>query len=149
MKYFCWKVNSFLWGLRTLQISYKLKFSFNLMISDKLCFWEEDSLPQIHFWPIWSMLFYVFFCNMIRVNHFLYRFIISSHLVSSFPLVRSLHIPYANVSIESIDSIFLSSINYEAVLLISSAKTLFRSFLNLCFVFNIDLLFLMNSLQFF
>ena len=45
VKCFCWKVNSFLWGLHTLQISHRLKFSFNLMTLDKLCFLIRGLLP--------------------------------------------------------------------------------------------------------
>ena len=51
--------------------------------------------------------------------------------------------------IESIDCILLSSFELNAILLISSVKTLCLSLFNLCWVLNIDLLFLMNSLQFF
>ena len=47
VKCFCRKVNSFLWGLRTLQISQRLKFWFNLMISDKLFF--EKGTPSCRF----------------------------------------------------------------------------------------------------
>ena len=90
--------------------------------------------------------FYVFFCNIIKVNHFSYRFTTLLHLVSSFPLTRSLLVPYAYASIESNDCFHLSSFELNAVLLISSVKTLCLSLLNLCCVFNIDLLFLMNLL---
>ena len=100
-------------------------------------------------WPIWIMFFYVFFCNIIKVNHFLYRFIILLHLISSFSLTRSLLFSYAYISIESIDCILLSSFELKAILLISSVKTLCFSLLNLCCVFNIDLLFLMNFYHFF
>ena len=62
----------------------------------------------------------------------------------SFSLTRSLFVPYAYVSIKSIDCILLSSFELKAILLISSVKTLYLSLLNLRCVFNIDLLFLMN-----
>ena len=60
--------------------------------------------------------------------------------------VKSLFIPYAYVSIESIDCILLSSSEPKAILLIFSVKTLCLSLLNFCCVFNISLLFFMNSL---
>ena len=62
-----------------------------------------------NFWPIWIMFFYVFFCNIIKVDHFLYHLIILLHLISSFLLARSLLVLYAYVSSELIDCILLSS----------------------------------------
>ena len=93
--------------------------------------------------------YFVFFYNIIKINHFLYLFIILLHLISSFPLTISLLVPYAYLSIELIDCILLSSFELKAILFISSVKTLCLSLLNLCCVFNINLLFLMNSLLFF
>ena len=93
-------------------------------------------------WPIWIMLFYIFFCDIIKVNRFLNRFIILLHLIRSFSLTRSF---LAYVYIESIDCILLSSFDFKAILLISSVKTLCLSLLNLCCVFRINLLFLINS----
>ena len=55
-------------------------------------------------------------------------------------------VPYAYVSIESIDYILLSLFELKAILLISSVKTLCLSLLNLFCVFNINLLLFMNSL---
>ena len=43
--------------------------------------------------------------------------------MSSFPLTRSLLVPYAYVSTESIDCILLSSIELKEILLLSSVKT--------------------------
>ena len=97
-------------------------------------------------WPIWIMFFHVFFCNIIKVDHFLYRFIILLHLISSFSLTRSSLVPYVYVSIESIDCTILSSFELKANSLISSVKALCLSLLNLCCVLNIDLLFPMNCL---
>ena len=88
------------------------------------------------------MLCFLFY--IIKVNHFLYRFIILLHLISSFSLTRSLLVPYAYVSIETIDSILLLSLELKAILLISSVKVLCLSLLNICCVFNIDLLFLIS-----
>ena len=94
----------------------------------------------------WDYVLLFFFCNIIKVNHSSYRFIILLHLISSFSLTRSLLGPYAYVSVESIDCILLSSFELKAVLLIPSVKTSCLSLLNICCVFNIDLLFFMNSL---
>ena len=90
-----------------------------------------------------------FFCNIFKVNHFLYHFIALSHSVSSFSLTRSLLVAYAYVSIKSIDSLLLSSFELKAILLISLVKTLCLSLLNLCGVFDINLLFFMNYLWYF
>ena len=95
------------------------------------------------------MFFYVFFCNVIKVNNFLYCFISLLHLISSFSLTRSLLVPYAYVSIETIDCILLSSFELKTILLISSAKTLWLSLLNYFCVCNINSLFFMNSLWLF
>ena len=72
----------------------------------------------------------------------MYRFIILLHLISSVLITRSLLIPNAYVSIQSIDCILLLSFELKAILLISSVKTLCLSLLNLCCVFNINLLLL-------
>ena len=48
------------------------------------------------------MFFCVFFCNIVKVNHFLYRVIILLHSISSFLLTRYLLVPYAYISIKSI-----------------------------------------------
>ena len=90
-------------------------------------------------------VFYVFFCYIIKVKHFCDFFIILLHLMSSFLHSRSLLIPCAYVSIESIDRILLSSFEIEAILLNSSVKAFCFSLLNLCYVFSISLLFFMNS----
>ena len=101
-------------------------------------------------WPIQFTFFYILFDNIIKVNHFfLYPFIILLHLISFFSLTRPLLVPYAYVSFKSIDCILLSSFELKAILSISSVQTLCLSLLNLYSVFNIDFLFLMNSLLFF
>ena len=79
----------------------------------------------------------------------MYRFIILLHLISSFSLTRTLLVPYAYVSIKSIEWILLSSFELKGIFLISSVKTLCLSLLNICCVFNINLLFLMNTLWYF
>ena len=95
-----------------------------------------------YLWPVWIM----FFC-IIKVNHFLYLFIILLHLISSFSLARSLIVPYAYVSIESIDCILLLSFQLKEFLLISSVKSFCLPHLKLCCISNIDLFFI-NSLWF-
>ena len=63
------------------------------------------------------------------------------HLISSVLHLRSLLVPCANVSIESIDCILSSSLQLKAAFSISSVKSFYLSILNLCCVFNISLLF--------
>ena len=46
MKWLCWKKNSFLWGLCTLQISHRLKVLFNLML-DEPCFFRKGLPPPL------------------------------------------------------------------------------------------------------
>ena len=82
-----------------------------------------------------------FLCSVIKIDHFLHRFIMLLHLVSSFLHIKSLHVPHASVSIESFDCILLSSLALNAILLTFSVNTLCFSLLNLCCVFNINLLF--------
>ena len=84
--------------------------------------------------------------NVIKVDHFLYRFIILLHHISLLSLTKFLLVPYAYVSIESIDCILLSLFELKAILLISSVRTLCLSLLKLCCIFNIDLLFFINYL---
>ena len=98
-------------------------------------------------WPIWVMLFYFFFCIIIRFNLFFCRFIILLHLISSFSFIRTFLLLYASVSIESFYCIFLLSFKLKAILLISSVKRLSLSLLNLSCVLNINLSFFMNSLR--
>ena len=91
-------------------------------------------------WEFKANLDYVFcffFYNIIKFNHF----IILLHLISSLSLTKYLFVAYAyRISIELIDCILLSSLELKGVLLISLVKTLCRSLLNFCCIFNIDLL---------
>ena len=98
-------------------------------------------------WPIWIKLFYVFLCNIIKINLLFVSILL--HLISSFLLTRSLLDPHEYVSMESIDCILLSSFELKQILLTASVKTLSLSLSNICCVFNIDLSFFMNSLYFF
>ena len=109
--------------------------SFHSFLFRIKCVWMIENL-----WPICIIFFYVFFCNL-KVNHFLYCFIMFLYLVSSFSLTRSLLIPYAYVFIISIDCILSVSFDFKVILLISSVKTLYLSLSYLCFVFNINLFF--------
>ena len=111
--------------------------SFQLLI---FCINDHEFLTNL------IMFFCFFFYNNIKVNHVLFRFIILLHLISSWSLTISLLVPYAYISIEWIDCILLSSFELRAILLISSVRTLYRSLLNHCCIFNIDLLFFINSL---
>ena len=88
--------------------------------------------------PIWIMFCYVFFC-IIKAKHFFYCFIILSHLISSFSFTRSFFVPYTySFLVPSIESFYCLPLSpFQAILLISSAKTLCLSLLNLCCVFNI------------
>ena len=85
---------------------------------------------------------------IIKFTNLLSRFVkLHNMFYFTFLHTRSLLISYAYVSIESIDSILLSSFEVKAIFLIFSIKTLCVSLLNLCCVFNISLLFFMNSLR--
>ena len=96
----------------------------------------------------WIMLFHVFFCSIIKINHFVNRFFILLRLISPLSLNRSFLAPYAYVSIESIDFILSSSFELKAILLISFVKTFCFALLNICCLFDINILFLMDSLCF-
>ena len=118
-----------------------------IKLNNELVF--PDSEPPIinilwtirNLWPIWFMFFYVFFCNIIKINDFLHRFTILLRLIFSFFHRSSLFIPCAYVSTESIDYVLLSSFELNSILLISSVKTLCISLLNLC-CFNTILFFM-------
>ena len=75
--------------------------------------------------------FYVFFCNIVIVNHFLYCFIILLHLFF-FLCITSSFVPYVYVSIESIDCIILSSLALNAIMLTSLVSPLCLPLLDLC-----------------
>ena len=81
------------------------------------------------------------FCNIIKINSFCITSLYCYIEYFLFHLLDLLLIPYAYVSIKSIDYILLSLFELEAILLISSLKTLCISFLDLCYVFNIYLFF--------
>ena len=86
-----------------------------------------------------------FFYSIIKANHFLYHFVILLHLFSSYPVTRSFLVPYAYDSIESINYILYRHLNLK-----QSCKTLFFSFLNLCYCVMLNInFFFMNSLLFF
>ena len=66
------------------------------------------------------------------------RIVMLLYLISSFPLT----VPYVYVSIESINYILLSLFELNAILLISSLKTLRLLLVNLCCGFSIYFCFL-------
>ena len=70
------------------------------------------------------MFFHVFFCNIIKVNHFLCRFIILLYLISSFLLTRPWLVLYAYVSFESIDCILLST--FELKVAATDMRTFYK-----------------------
>ena len=115
---------------------------FQIMSLQLLIFSMDDQECVINL----GMFVYVFFWNIIKVNHFLHCFIILLHLISSPLHATPLLIPHTYASIESIDCILLSSFELKAILLTSSVKTVCLLLLNLCCVFTINLLFLVNSL---
>ena len=82
------------------------------------------------FWPIWIMFFQVFFSNIIKVNQFLYCFLISLPLISSLSLTRSFLVTYAYVSIESNQLISLLELSLFQYWFIVSSE-LFMIFLML------------------
>ena len=92
---------------------------------------------------IW-IVFYVFFCNIIKVNYF--YTVLSYCCISSFLHTRSLRVHWTYAPIESIDCIIFSLFELKLILLISSVKTLCFSLLNFLFIFNISLLFVINYL---
>ena len=97
---------------------------------------------------IWIIIVYVFYCNIVIVNHFLYCFIILLHLISSFLCIISLFVAYAYVFIKSFDCILLSSLALNVILLTSLVNTPCFSVLNICCEFSINLLFFYDLLWF-
>ena len=98
-------------------------------------------------WPIWTTFFYVFFCDLIEVKHL---FIILECLSFSFTYIISFIFPYAYVSVESVDSILLWSlelkVTYNLVYYFSKNLMLCLWLLSLYCVFRISLFFT-NSLR--
>ena len=117
-----------------------MNLSFQIQSLQLLIFYTDNK----ELWAIRIIFFYVSFYNIIKVIHFLYRFIIMLHLISSLSLTKSFLVPYAYFSVELIDCILLSSFELKTILLTSSVKTLYL--LNLCCIYNLDLLFFINSL---
>ena len=107
-----------------------------------LCMDDQEFVANL------GMLFHVLLCKIIKVNHSCILFIILLHLISSVLIKWYFLVSYAYVSIESIDFILWSSFELQAILLISFVKTFCFALLNICCLFNINILFLMNSLCF-
>ena len=108
-----------------------------------ICMDNQEFLTNLDY-----VLFFIFY-NIVKVNYFSYRFIILLHLISSLSLTKSLLVPYAYVTLSNhLVSFFSPSFELIAILLIFPVKTLYLSLLNLYCIFNIDLLFSINSLWF-
>ena len=86
------------------------------------------------------MFFNVFFYNKIKVSHCCIVLLVTP-LISSFLCIISSFVPYAYVSIESIDFILLSLLALTAILSTSSANTSCFLLLNVCCDFDINLFF--------
>ena len=141
----------FMWIFSILNRFYQYQVGYLLEQIMNLFFQIEDLQLLIFFMgdqgPVWVVLFYVFFCNIIKVNHFLGSFITLLPLGSSFyillittirffflhitVLFKSLLIPYAYVSIESTDFILSWLLIFNAVLLTCSVSTLSFLLLNI------------------
>ena len=88
------------------------------------------------FFQIQNLQLLIFYMDGQKVNHFLNRFIILLHLISSFTLTRSFLLPYSYVSMESIDFILLSWFNSTQLILTNFFRkniVSFNSKLFLCF----------------
>ena len=85
--------------------------------------------------PIWTIIFYVFLCNIIIVFALLYYI----DTLNFFYFVYYFFI----CSIESIDCIHLSSLALNEILYTSAVNTSSFLLLNLCCDFNINLLIFM------
>ena len=85
-----------------------------------------------------GLCFYVFFCNIIIVKHFLYCFVILLYLISSFLRIISLFVPYAHVYI---DYVFLSPLAPNKMFSTSSVNTLSFFLLNVWCDFNFNICF--------
>ena len=97
----------------------------------KLCTDDQEFVTNLDY------VLLCFLLQRLQSELFLCRFIILLHLISYFSLTRSYLVPYAYVSIKSTDCIVLSSFELKAILL------------NLCCIFNINLLFFMNFCELF
>ena len=90
----------------------------------------------LHFYILDLCLFHVQFVSMESADYILvFNFFIFLHLCPW------LLCPYAYVFKESIDCILWSLLALNAILLTSSVNTLYLSFLNFCYDFDINLLF--------
>ena len=100
-------------------------------LKKKLCTDDQEFVTNLDY------VLLCFLLQRLQSELFLCRFIILLHLISYFSLTRSYLVPYAYVSIKSTDCIVLSSFELKAILL------------NLCCIFNINLLFFMNFCELF
>ena len=109
---------------------------FVIQILLELIFYADDQEFEANL----DYIFYDFSFSVIKVNHFLYCFIIFLYLTPSFLRILSLLVPYVYVFIESIDCILLSLSALNPILLTFSVNTLCFFHLNLCCNFNVILL---------
>ena len=86
------------------------------------------------------------FPSVTSVNKFLYFSIISLHLISFSLNTRSLLVSYSHVSTKLIFCILLSLLALNAILLTSSVHTVCFLLLNICWNFNINILFFITPL---
>ena len=100
-------------------------------LKKKLCTDDQEFVTNLDY------VLLCFLLQRLQSELFLCRFIILLHLISYFSLTRSYLVPYAYVSIKSTDCIVLSSFELKAI------------FLNLCCIFNINLLFFMSFCELF
>ena len=100
-------------------------------LKKKICTDDQEFVTNLDY------VLLCFLLQRLQSELFLCRFIILLHLISYFSLTRSYLVPYAYVSIKSTDCIVLSSFELKAILL------------NLCCIFNINLLFFMNFCELF
>ena len=91
-------------------------------------------------------VFLWFFYNIVIFNHFLHYFIVSLHLGFSFFHIKSFLVPYVRLLFYWIDEMCsFIIVNTNSILLTSSVYALCLLLINICYHFNINLLFLMNS----
>ena len=122
-----------------------------IILNNKLVF-QIQSLQIFYEWSVICGQFWLFFMFSFvpwsKLIILLFYYVVM--LLSSFSITRPLLVSKTYVSIESIDYILLSSFELKIISLISLVKILWFSLLNLCCIFNFNLLlFLMNCYDLF
>ena len=116
----------------------------DLLDSNLNLFFSDTEPPIINILYGWSGI-----CGQFGLCSFIFSFTTASKLIvflccytwSLLFHLLDIWLFHMHVSIKSFDCILLSSFEFKAILLISSVKVLRFSLLNLCCIFNIDLLF--------